>query len=88
MSEPLSRWSTVETIGRGVREAPALTSGFAVTAVLAAVDCSTASWVAATAVACVGARGVAATGTAGITVAGVVGSAGLVFSFDGVCFVL
>lgn len=35
MSEPMSRWSAVETIGRGVQEAPALKSGFAVTAALA-----------------------------------------------------
>ncbi len=37
MSEPMSRWSAVETIGRGVKEAPALKSGFGVTAALAAV---------------------------------------------------
>ena len=37
MSEPLSRFSTVETIGRGVQEAPALKSGFGVTLGLAMV---------------------------------------------------
>lgn len=35
MTEPLSRWTAVETIGRGVQEAPALKSGFALTAALA-----------------------------------------------------
>ena len=35
MTEPLSRWSTVETIGRGVQEAPVLRSGFGITLGLA-----------------------------------------------------
>ena len=35
MTEPISRWSTVETIGRGVQEAPVLRSGFGVTLGLA-----------------------------------------------------
>lgn len=37
MSEPISRWSAVETIGRGVQEAPALRSGFGLTLGLAMV---------------------------------------------------
>ena len=37
MTEPMSRWTAVETIGRGVREAPALKSGFGVTMSLAMV---------------------------------------------------
>jgi ATP-binding cassette, subfamily B, bacterial len=37
MSEPLSRWSTVETIGRGVRAAPALRTGVGLTLALAMV---------------------------------------------------
>lgn len=37
MTEPMSRWSAVETIGRGVREAPALKTGFGLTLVLAMV---------------------------------------------------
>ena len=37
MTEPLSRWSAVETIGRGVQEAPALKSGFWLTLALAMV---------------------------------------------------
>ncbi len=35
MTEPISRWSTVETIGRGVQEAPVLRSGFGLTLGLA-----------------------------------------------------
>ncbi|MCB1001279.1 MAG: ABC transporter ATP-binding protein [Acidimicrobiales bacterium] len=35
VGEPLSRWTAVATIGRGVREAPALRSGFGVTLTLA-----------------------------------------------------
>ncbi len=35
MSEPMSRWTTVETIGKGVREAPALRTGFGFTLSLA-----------------------------------------------------
>lgn len=35
MTEPISRWSAVETIGRGVDEAPVLRSGFGVTLALA-----------------------------------------------------
>lgn len=31
MTEPMSRWTAVETIGRGVREAPALKTGFGLT---------------------------------------------------------
>ncbi len=37
MTEPISRWSTVQTIGRGVEEAPALRHGFGVTLALAMV---------------------------------------------------
>jgi len=37
MTEPLSRWSAVETLGRGVKEAPALRTGFGVTLLLALV---------------------------------------------------
>ena len=37
MSEELTRWSTVETIGRGVRAAPGLRTGFGVTLLLAMV---------------------------------------------------
>lgn len=37
MTEPISRWSTVETIGRGVRAAPALRTGFGLTLALAMV---------------------------------------------------
>ncbi|MDO8390025.1 MAG: ABC transporter ATP-binding protein [Actinomycetota bacterium] len=37
MSEPISRWTAVETIGRGVRAAPALRTGFALTLWLALV---------------------------------------------------
>ncbi|HSB85690.1 MAG TPA: ABC transporter ATP-binding protein [Ilumatobacteraceae bacterium] len=37
MSEPLSRWSTVETIGKGVEAAPALRRGFGATFGLALV---------------------------------------------------
>ncbi len=37
MSEPISRWSAVETIGKGVREAPALRIGFVTTLGLAMV---------------------------------------------------
>ena len=37
MSEPTSRWTAVETIGRGVRAAPALRTGFALTLGLAMV---------------------------------------------------
>ena len=35
MTEPISRWTAVETIGRGVRAAPALRTGFGVTLALA-----------------------------------------------------
>jgi ATP-binding cassette subfamily B protein len=35
VGEPLSRWTAVETIGRGVQEAPALKSGFGATLALA-----------------------------------------------------
>jgi putative ABC transport system ATP-binding protein len=35
--EPLSRWTAVETIGRGVQEAPALKTGFGLTLALAMV---------------------------------------------------
>ncbi len=35
MSEPLGRWSAVDTIGRSVREAPALRRGFGLTVLLA-----------------------------------------------------
>ncbi len=35
MTEPISRWTTVETIGRGVRAAPALRTGFGLTLALA-----------------------------------------------------
>lgn len=35
MTEPISRWTTVETIGRSVRAAPALRSGFGLTLALA-----------------------------------------------------
>ena len=37
MSEPTSRWSAVETIGRGVRAAPAIRTGFGITLGLALV---------------------------------------------------
>jgi len=37
MSEPISRWTTVETIGRGVRAAPALRTGFGLTLTLAMI---------------------------------------------------
>ena len=37
MTEPISRWSAVETIGRGVRAAPALRAGFGLTLFLAMV---------------------------------------------------
>lgn len=37
MTEPLSRWTAVETIGKGVRAAPALRTGFMVTLGLALV---------------------------------------------------
>jgi len=37
VSEPISRWSAVETIGRGVRAAPALRTGFGLTLGLAMV---------------------------------------------------
>jgi len=37
MTEPISRWTTVETIGRGVRAAPALRTGFGLTLALAMV---------------------------------------------------
>jgi len=37
MNEPVSRWSTVQTIGRGVEAAPALRHGFGVTLALAMV---------------------------------------------------
>ena len=37
MTEPIGRWSAVETIGRGVQEAPALKSGFLPTLALAMV---------------------------------------------------
>jgi ABC-type multidrug transport system fused ATPase/permease subunit len=37
MSEPISRWTAVETIGRGVRAAPALRTGFGLTLTLAMV---------------------------------------------------
>lgn len=37
MTEPISRWSAVETIGRGVRAAPALRTGFGLTLALAMV---------------------------------------------------
>ena len=37
VSEPLSRWTAVETIGKGVEEAPALKSGFGLTLALAMV---------------------------------------------------
>ncbi len=37
MTEPLSRWTAVETIGKGVRAAPALRTGFMVTLGLAMV---------------------------------------------------
>src|SRR6186713_1469295 len=35
MTEPISRWSAVQTIGRGVEAAPALRMGFGVTFALA-----------------------------------------------------
>ena len=35
MTEPISRWTAVETIGRGVRAAPALRTGFGLTLALA-----------------------------------------------------
>ena len=35
MTEPLGRWGAVETLGRGVKEAPALRTGFGVTLMLA-----------------------------------------------------
>ena len=37
VSEPLGRWTAVETIGKGVQEAPALKSGFGLTLALAMV---------------------------------------------------
>ena len=37
MSEPMGRWTAVETIGRGVRAAPALRTGFGLTLVLAMI---------------------------------------------------
>ena len=37
VGEPLGRWTAVETIGKGVREAPALKTGFGVTLALAMV---------------------------------------------------
>ena len=37
MSEPISRWTAVETIGRGVRAAPALRTGFGLTLAFAMV---------------------------------------------------
>jgi ATP-binding cassette, subfamily B, bacterial len=37
MTEPLGRWTAVETIGKGVAEAPALKTGFGITLVLALV---------------------------------------------------
>ena len=37
ISEPLGRWTAVETIGKGVQEAPALKSGFGLTLALAMV---------------------------------------------------
>ena len=37
MTEPISRWTTAETIGRGVRAAPALRTGFGLTLALALV---------------------------------------------------
>ncbi|MFZ4810075.1 MAG: ABC transporter ATP-binding protein [Ilumatobacteraceae bacterium] len=37
MTEPISRWTAVETIGRGVQEAPALRTGFVLTMGLAVV---------------------------------------------------
>ena len=37
MTEPLSRWTAVETIGRGVQEAPSLKTGFGLTLALAMV---------------------------------------------------
>jgi ATP-binding cassette subfamily B protein len=37
MTEPISRWTAVETIGRGVRAAPALRTGFGFTLALAMV---------------------------------------------------
>ena len=37
MSEPMGRWSAVETIGRGVQEAPALKTGIWFTLALMAV---------------------------------------------------
>jgi ATP-binding cassette, subfamily B, bacterial len=37
VTEPISRWSAVETIGRGVQEAPALRTGFGFTLFLALV---------------------------------------------------
>ncbi|MGD9995882.1 MAG: ABC transporter ATP-binding protein [Ilumatobacteraceae bacterium] len=37
MTEPMSRWTAVETIGRGVQEAPALKTGFVATLLLAMV---------------------------------------------------
>ena len=37
MSEPINRWTTVETIGRGVRAAPALRTGFGLTLGLAMI---------------------------------------------------
>ena len=37
MTEPISRWTTVETLGRGVRAAPALRTGFGLTLALAMV---------------------------------------------------
>ncbi|MCU1361953.1 MAG: Multidrug transporter ATP-binding protein, partial [Ilumatobacteraceae bacterium] len=37
MTEPMSRWTAVETIGRGVQEAPALKTGIWLTLALAMV---------------------------------------------------
>jgi len=40
VSEPISRWTTVETIGRGVKAAPALRTGFGLTLAFAMVGAS------------------------------------------------
>jgi len=40
MTEPISRWTAVETLGRGVRAAPALRTGFGLTLALALMGAS------------------------------------------------
>ena len=54
-----------------------------VTGILALADCSTASWMAATSVACIGTRGHGMAGTSGLSVDGIVGTSSAQFSFDG-----